>query len=426
MPAKAKVARSVVARNRGRRNLFGSRMTYSPTANKKAFEAGKRAGDTWAFDGWYKKSSYKEKGLDRSGLSREFERGVNAGIDEASAKRRKVEDTRETRQHAKDADDKSQGSYKGYALFKRDDGVFYSSLDRDTWRDSMKELKQDINDFERGRRNPKHKARKARGASPEKGLYRVAGKLALLGAGGVPAVLLANPGRRAGVGDETGVTKALFDSVQEAKAWARDQVQAGENALEVVWKDSKGKYQSQWFGRRSKKNPGTDAATEAYREFHGRDPEERIVFTSTHRFPAHTAAIGDLVELTIKTPKERGLKDRYVNLSNFGEAWLTRHPRMKQLYVEGGDQSVDLGAFGLDSKDPHETEYLGELVRCVYYTRKDHLGKDGGEANYHHRFGKNELTLDKTELIKVGYHVPDEQLLFVGGGYEIPAEGIDG
>lgn len=175
-----------------------------------------------------------------------------------------------------------------------------------------------------------------------------------------------------------------------------------------------------------RKNP-SDAAVEAFRDFHGRDPEEVIEFESTQRFfPAETSAIGDLVELNIRIPAGRVEGSRIVTLKNFGEAWLTRHPKRKQLYVEGGDQSLDLEEFGLDSSDPHEVEYLGELTRCMYFTTKDHLGRDGGTANYHHRFGKNELTLDKTELIKVGYHVPDEQLIFMGGGYEIPSEGIDG
>jgi hypothetical protein len=397
------------------REIFGmGSRTYSPTVNKKAFAAGKTAGDTWAFENFWKRGGYEKKGFDKKALETEFERGVNAGIDEASAKRRKAETTRETREHAKGAGDKSQGTHKGYGLFKRDDGLFYSSLDRDTWRDTLKELRKDIDDFERGRRNPRRKAKSRGSKSGEKALYKTAARLAMLGAGGVPAVLLANPKKKVGSswvvrsGDGTRFFSTFGQALKHINALKRSGTFDGERIEEF------------------KRNPGTDAAAAAYREFHGREPEERIEFTSTHQFPAHTAAIGDLVELTIKPPKERGLRDRYVELADFGEAWLTRHPRMKQLYVEGGDQSIDLDAFGLDDKDPHEVEYLGELVRCVYFTRKDHLGKDGGEANYHHKFGKNELTLDKTELIKVGYHVPDEQLIFVGGGYEIPAEGIDG
>jgi hypothetical protein len=180
-------------------------------------------------------------------------------------------------------------------------------------------------------------------------------------------------------------------------------------------------------GKRKKKNPSEDAAAEAFREFHGHDAEEVITFETMHHFPRTTSAIGDLVRLIIRVPKERGWHSgKYVDMSDFGQAWLTEHPTMKQLYVEGGDQSLDLAEFGLDDNEPHEVEFLGELVRCEYFTDKSHLGKDGGEAVYHHKFGKNELTLKKTELIRVGYHVPDEQILFVGGGYEIPAEGIDG
>ena len=174
-----------------------------------------------------------------------------------------------------------------------------------------------------------------------------------------------------------------------------------------------------------KKNPQGRTPEQAFRDFHGREPKEIIEFETRQTFPRRTSGIGDLIELTIRVPKQRG-GEPYVVLSDFGEAYLTENPKMKQLYTEGGDQSVDLEEFGLDARDPHEYEYLGELVRCVYHTRKDHLGRDGGTADYHHRFGKNELTLKKTELIKVGYHVPDSQLIFIGGGYEIPPEGIDG
>lgn len=180
-------------------------------------------------------------------------------------------------------------------------------------------------------------------------------------------------------------------------------------------------------GKRKKKNPSEAAAADAFREFHGHDAEDVVTFETMHHYPRTTSAIGDLVKLVIRLPKERGVKGgQYVDLQHFGEAMLTEHPKMKQLYVEGGDQSLDLEEFGLDAGDPHEVEYLGTLELCEYFANKTHLGKDGGEAVYHHRFGKNELTLQKTELIRVGYHVPDEQILFVGGGYEIPAEGIDG
>jgi hypothetical protein len=179
--------------------------------------------------------------------------------------------------------------------------------------------------------------------------------------------------------------------------------------------------------KKRKGNPGGDpAAAQAYKEFHGREADRISRFKSVHHFPKYTVALGDLIELQIRIPKGRVEGGRIVTLADFDGAWLTRHPRLKQLYVEGGDQSLDLAEFGLDPRDARERVFLGELTRCVYFTRKDHLGSEGGTANYHHRFGKNELTLEKTELVQVSYHVPDEQLEFSGGTFEIPAEGIDG
>ena len=94
--------------------------------------------------------------------------------------------------------------------------------------------------------------------------------------------------------------------------------------------------------------------------------------------------------------------------------------------MEGGDQSLDLDEFGLSNADAHEVEYLGHLVEVTYYTIKDHLGDEGGEANYVHKFGTNEATGEKTECPRVNYRVADEQIELSGGGYTIPSEGIDG
>lgn len=236
----------------------------------------------------------------------------------------------------------------------------------------------------------------------------------------------------ASIGAKRGRTRGRVNAkgikaARPGKYTAKDLVGIGKKAVQAKLAPwtllNKGK-------KKKRKNPNEGAAVEAYKSFHGRSPEELIEFDTVHHFPGRTSAIGDLVALSIRVPQERfpgdTARERTVDLSDFGDAWLTEHPTMKQLYVEGGDQSVDLEQFGLDESEPHELEYLGELVRCEYFTRKDHLGSEGGEANYHHKFGKNELTLEKTEFIKVAYHVPDEQLIFAGGGYEIPAEGIDG
>jgi len=182
------------------------------------------------------------------------------------------------------------------------------------------------------------------------------------------------------------------------------------------------------------KNPRTrrnhhneKAAVEAFRDFHGRDPEEIIEFEREYHLPpSRTASIGELISLKIRVPAGRVEGGRVVTVKNFDGAMLTRHPTKLQLYVEGGDQSLDLDEFGLSNADAHEVEFLGDLVEVVYFTTKDHLGNEGGEANYVHTFGKNESTGEKTECPRVNYRVADEQIELSGGGYTIPSEGIDG
>ena len=178
---------------------------------------------------------------------------------------------------------------------------------------------------------------------------------------------------------------------------------------------------------KKKKNPTKRTAHEAYKDFHGHDASHVTEFERAYYYPKQTSQIGKLIQLVIKVPKERRMQNRFVHVREFKGARLTENPEITQLYVEGGDTSVDLADFGIRN-EPHEYEYLGELVQCVYHTDKSHLGNDGGRADYHHKFGKAEtlLRLKKTELIKVGYHTPDEEFIFIGGGYEIPPEGIDG
>lgn len=167
------------------------------------------------------------------------------------------------------------------------------------------------------------------------------------------------------------------------------------------------------------------AAIEAYKDFHGREPDELIEGETKYHYPGRTAAIGELISLKIRVPAGRVEGGRVVTVKNFDGAMLTRHPTEVQLYIELGDQSLDLEEFGITGQ-PHAVEYLGHLVEVTYYTVKDHLGREGGEANYVHRFGVNEATGEKTECPRVNYRVADEQIEFSGGGYTIPPEGIDG
>jgi hypothetical protein len=168
-----------------------------------------------------------------------------------------------------------------------------------------------------------------------------------------------------------------------------------------------------WLSRKrnkSKRNPAAEAA-EAYADFHGREPDELVKIEQTVHFHRHLAGAGKLEKLKVRVPG----KMFTVTLSGFKGTLLAFNEKRTQLFIEGGDQTVDLRQFGISS--PHEIETLGEVVAIEYFTRKDHLGEDGGTATYVHRFHKPYPILI--------YHTIDKTLEFSGGSYEVLPEGID-
>lgn len=167
-------------------------------------------------------------------------------------------------------------------------------------------------------------------------------------------------------------------------------------------------------GKRRKKrgNPAVQSV-EAFEGFHGREPDELVTVQSEIHFHKHLAGIGKLESLRVQPPGE----DFAVRLTGFKGALLAMNEKRNQLFVEGGDQSIDLSRFGL-ANDEHEVVTLGKVLQVEYFTRKDHLGDEGGTAIYQHDFKSGK----EPDLI---YRVLDEQLEFSGGAYTIPDEGID-
>ena len=189
-------------------------------------------------------------------------------------------------------------------------------------------------------------------------------------------------------------------------------------------KGNKGKILRFVLNAGTKRNPeGT--AVERYEYFHGRGPEEDTVFKTEVHTHEVLSGIGKLVELEILAING----NRKVRVSGFKGALLAQDEKGKQLYIVGGDQAVNLKDFGI--KQAHELEILGALTSVVYFTTKDHLmPEDGGTANYKHKFGdgkrKYEFGRKGTRFPLVGYDVRNKLLSIQGGGYDLPAEGIDG
>ena len=185
-----------------------------------------------------------------------------------------------------------------------------------------------------------------------------------------------------------------------------------------------------------KGNPA-DLAAEAYEKFHGQPPSEYVEITERIHHHGNLFSVGNLESLTIRTidktseVKLSGFKGAILaaNEQAFKELSRTGHSRA-QLFVKGGDQSVNLEDFGIDPHRAHEVETLGKAIDVDYETNKVHLGDEGGEAVYHHKFrrtreGDMEVKVRWARYPDVIYRVLDERLEFSGGSYELIAEGIN-
>ncbi len=165
--------------------------------------------------------------------------------------------------------------------------------------------------------------------------------------------------------------------------------------------------------KNSKGNPEV-AAREGYRGFHGHESKKLTrVITPIHEHK-YLAGLGDLRKLVIVTANKK-----YRVKVKFTKPYplLSMNEDRTQLFIDGGDQSVNVSDFGI--RNAHEKEVLGQLTDVYYFTTKDHLRpQDGGKAVYHHKFGKIKPTMV--------YDVRNKLIEFAGGGYTIPDEGIDG
>lgn len=169
------------------------------------------------------------------------------------------------------------------------------------------------------------------------------------------------------------------------------------------------------FTRRKNKGRknSVPASQDFFESFHGEPSKELIKVKTDLFYHSATGAIGDLRKLKVKSKN-----GKWKVTIKFAKPYpiLSASENRKQLFIDGGDQSVNLKDFGINTE--HESEVLGDITDVYYFTTKKHLRpEDGGTAVYHHKFGKI-----KPSLI---YDVPNQLMAVSGGGYTIPDEGID-
>jgi len=266
----------------------------------------------------------------------------------------------------------------------------------------------------------KAKGKKAAGASPmpdeaalQAGFKRGLSLREILGN---PAMGDGEAGQHAASLHPSDRAKALKRHIAEVEMDLRKKLSKGELAV----------LRSRWSAGvkrgKLKRNPAAGAA-EVFEEFHGFEPSEVVTVTKHIHHHEHLAAAGKLTHLDVW-----GIDDKGHHVTGFKGAFLAFNETKNQLFVEGGDQSVNLADFGIHS--PHELETLGRLTDIGYQTNKTHLGSEGGNAVYVHKFrstnkGGRHVVVKIARYPDLIYDVRNEQLLFSGGSYEIIAEGID-
>lgn len=160
-----------------------------------------------------------------------------------------------------------------------------------------------------------------------------------------------------------------------------------------------------------RRNPDQEyrKAVELYEEFHGAGPEklEEIEIELAH--PSWLTALGELVEIVVDSPAGRSSiqfdRDRPL---------LCSDPDGVQLYVEGGDQTLDLEKLGVE---PKPMSVIGEIHQITYRTRKDF--DDFETIDYYHQMG--EETGDRPVLV---YDSVNRLIHIAGGAYRVEESGI--
>lgn len=163
------------------------------------------------------------------------------------------------------------------------------------------------------------------------------------------------------------------------------------------------------------------AAHEAYRVFHGQDADEVFEFSKDRHYHSVLAGCGRLIRMEVLS-----LEGYQCPIWKFGhDCLLSMNERRTQLFIVGGDQTVNLEDFGIVDREVHDSEVLGEFLEVQYHTTKVHLTPEtGGRAVYKHQFGGRDDDGQARRRPLVLYDVLNSQLSIAGGDYKISAEGI--
>jgi hypothetical protein len=414
-----------------------SSMTVS-AAMSAAYKAGKASGDTGLFDSWL-----ESRGLDdrsdtlKNRLRKEYERGHETNYGSGGAS------TEAHEQHLA-----AKGlKYKGYTI-REVEGGYSTSLDRESVHDSVKDAKDFIDDHKRNPsllRRESHKYTLFRGFGPDNlgSIIRTGNDLADLkdhaeyqqgqinenyyilpyGSQDIGAAVWKLTKKSANAGSH-GAKLAQLKQKRTRLIKQLDSLNSGGNLYERKMADiSLIQDDIDKLERKRKRNPESDSDS-AFESFHGAPPKETVIVEEKIHEHEHLWNCGKLMEIVVDTltGKEMHLEWQDNNDAPF----LSASEDGKQLYIEGGDQELDLAAIGMDGERwVKDRMVIGAFApprnsrkwNLTYRTKKDFDKFE--EIDYQHWLGEPSKELRNPAAPFLEYDPISKKLYISGGQYII-------
>ena len=163
--------------------------------------------------------------------------------------------------------------------------------------------------------------------------------------------------------------------------------------------------------------PATDSAASAddlYTDFHGEPPSRHLEIATEVEEPVHLAELGTLVSLKVATPTKLEVTLGFEE----DPPYLASSADGRQLYIEGGNQQVDLSGLKMSGKEwERPNMMLGDLIETTYRTAKKF--DKFKTIDYYHANGEESGI--PPQLV---YDPVNKLLTVVGGKYKVKPEGI--
>lgn len=224
-------------------------------------------------------------------------------------------------------------------------------------------------------------------------------------------------GRKPGTGDfrisGIGDDKLPGDVKDRLRDLSKLSAQAGEIAHAHATAAGAG-YQASghYLGEDRMSNPESSAA-DLYESFHGKPSEEILEIGEEIHYHENLAGLGVLTEIKVDC------FSGYSAVLKFDrETQLCSNEEGTQLYIIGGDQSLNLGSLKFkDAEIAKEQVAIGVITEITYNTQKGfHNFKP---TDYYHELGE-----ESGYQPILTYDTRNQQLTIAGGAYRIKPEGI--